>query len=65
MKPRFNPEYEAMLTAARKRRQTALKMREQSPPKTLQEIGDALGVSRERAHQMIKRAIEEREGAPT
>ena len=55
--PTRTPEYETYLEASRQRRSLALEMRRSIPKKTYQEIGDALGVSRERARQMINQAI--------
>ena len=57
--PNFNAEYMATLDLARQRRLTALSMRKRTPPMTYQEIGDVLGVTRERARQLINKALKE------
>ena len=57
--PTRTPEYEAYLDASRRRRALALELRRAQPKKTYQEIGDALGVTRERARQMINQAMAE------
>jgi DNA-directed RNA polymerase specialized sigma subunit len=46
---------EMMAAATRKRQRLVLKLRDQG--KTWQEIGDTLGVSRQRAEQIHKQAI--------
>ena len=51
------PYMVAMVAAAKKRNAKALALRTKG--KTLQEIGDHFGVSRERARQMVKKASEE------
>lgn len=56
-KPKTN-SYEAMLEASRERQRKALKMQTEDH-KSLKEIGDHFGVSRERARQMIAKAMRE------
>lgn len=57
MEAKPNTEYEAMLKKAPGRRKTALHMRQAG--KSLKEIGEALGVTRERARQLVAAAIKE------
>ena len=62
MEPNQNPTpaYAAMLKEASQRRQKALKLQQEN--KSLKEIGAILGVSRERARQLIAAAIRENKG---
>lgn len=60
-KPVSNKAYQAMLIAAAMRRRRALQLQRQG--KTLREIGEKLGVSGERARQMIAAAMKEEPNA--
>lgn len=51
----------AKLRESKRRRQQALTMRRKG--KRLQEIGDALGVTRERARQLVAKALQEETGS--
>ena len=59
MNPKTSPNaaYETMMKEAPARRRRAYKLRQQG--KSLKEIGLALGVSRERARQLVAAAIKE------
>ena len=52
---RPNTAWQAMMKDAASRRQTALQMRQAG--KSLREIGEFFGVTRERARQMVAAAI--------
>lgn len=56
-KPTPNTAYESMMKEAPARRRRAYKLRQQG--KSLKEIGIALGVTRERARQLVAAAIKE------
>lgn len=51
----------AKLRASKRRRKQALAMRRKG--KRLQEIGDELGVTRERARQLVVKALKEETGS--
>jgi DNA-directed RNA polymerase specialized sigma24 family protein len=56
-----NPAYQAMIEEGRRRRKEALALK--GTGKTDAEIGVLLGVSRERARQMVHKARKEQEAA--
>jgi DNA-directed RNA polymerase sigma subunit (sigma70/sigma32) len=58
---RINAAQQAVNQEARRRRAEALAM--QTAGKSLKEIGDHFQVSRERARQMVARAIQDAQGA--
>ena len=62
MVPRMNiNEQISKLRESKRRREKALAMRRKG--KRLQEIGDELGVTRERARQLVAKALEEEAGS--